>query len=148
MYTGQITFATLGSQGVTTVEEVQDGCSQGERKPLHGLEGLGALPPGVIVVEPCSPKSVYYLADKVRLAPPRSDAVTNSSFTQVSLTGLCDITFKDIQSKLDKNNIVHELFSPFTAKSVIPQLSMVSCADVASIQPQAYQRNGTRALPV
>jgi len=80
VYTGQITFAALGSQGVIAVEEVQDGCSQGETKSPQDPEGFSALPPGVIVVEPCSPKSVYCLADKVRLAPLRSDVATDSSF--------------------------------------------------------------------
>ena len=80
MYTGQIAFAALGSQGVIAVEEVQDGCSQGEKKSPQDFGGFSALPPGVIAVEPCSPKSVYCLADKVRLAPLRSYPATDSSF--------------------------------------------------------------------
>ena len=32
------------------------------------------------------------------------------------MTGLCDIAFDDIRSKLDENNIIEELFSPFTAE--------------------------------
>ena len=58
------------------------------------------------------------------------------------------MALKDIQSRLDENNIVQELFSPFTAKSAILQLSTAHRADVASTQPQVYQRYGTRALPV
>ena len=81
MYTGQITFANLGSQDVTPSEnEVQDGCSQGERLSPQESEGLGVPPPGTVVVEPCSPKSVYRLADKVRLVLLRKDAVALSSF--------------------------------------------------------------------
>jgi len=82
VYTGQITFATLSSQDVTTSEkeEAQDGCSQGEEKSPQDPEGLNASPPTAVVVEPCSPKSVYSLAYKVRLAPLRSYAITDSSF--------------------------------------------------------------------
>ena len=73
--------------------------------------------------------------------------VPNRRFTKVGLSGLCDIALKDIQSKLDANNIVQELFSPFTAKSVIPRLSTVYYTNITPAQPQVYQRNGTRALP-
>jgi len=70
VYTGQITFANLGSQDVTPSEkEAKGGRSQGERTSLQDSEGFSALPPGAVVVEPCSPKSVYCLADKVRLVP-------------------------------------------------------------------------------
>ena len=80
VYTGQITFANLSSQDVTPSEKrgAQDGCSQGE---TQDPEGPNAPPPTAIVGEPCSPKSVYCLADKVRLAPFLSDAVTDSPFT-------------------------------------------------------------------
>ena len=114
MYTGQITFACLASQDVTS-KEARDGCSQGERMSLQDPEGINASP-GAVAAEPCSPKSVYCLADKVRLTSLRSDVVIDSSFAQVGLTGLCDLALEDIRSKLDKNNIVHELFSPFTAR--------------------------------
>ena len=81
MYTGQITFATLSSQNVTPSgkEGGQDG-SQGEGKSPQDPEGLSAPPPSAVVIEPCSPKSVYSLATKVRLAPLRSDAIVDSSF--------------------------------------------------------------------
>ena len=149
MYTGQIAFVALGSQNVTlSGEEVQDGCSQGEREPRHDEEGLSVPPPGPVVVEPCSPKSAYCLANKVCLSPLRSDTVADSSFAYVGLTGLCDIALKDVQSKLDANNIVQELFSPFAAKSAILQLWTAHCTDVSPTQPQACQRNGTRAPPV
>ena len=69
MYTGQITFAALSSQDVTPSEkEDQDDCSQGERESPQDSEGLSAPSLSAVVVEPCSPKSVYCLADKVRLA--------------------------------------------------------------------------------
>jgi len=82
VYTGQITFANLSSQDVTTSEkeEAQGGCSQGERNSPQDPEGLNAPPPSTFVVEPCSPKSVYSLATKVCLAPLRSDAIIDSSF--------------------------------------------------------------------
>ena len=82
VYTGQITFANLNSQDVTPseMEEVQDGCSQSEGKSLQDPEGLGASPSGAIAVDLCSPKPVYCLANKVRLVPLRSDAITHSSF--------------------------------------------------------------------
>ena len=62
MYTGQITFATLGSQ------EAEDDSSQGEMEPPLESEGLSDPTPGAVGVEACSPKSVYCLANKVRLA--------------------------------------------------------------------------------
>jgi len=151
VYTGQITFTTgLCSQDITPSgkEQIQDGCSQGEGKSTQGSEGLSASPPCAVVVEPCSFKSVYCLASRVYLSPLRSDAVINSSFAQVGLTGLCDIAFKDIQSRLDENNIVQELFSPFAAESVIPQLSKAHRANVTPTKSRARQRNGTRVLPV
>jgi len=118
VYTDQIKFANLSSQDVipSEEEETQDGCSQGEGESPQDPEGLSVSSPGAIAVEPCSPKSVYCLANKVRLVPFRSYAITYSFFAQVDLTELCDIAFEDIRSKLDKNNIIHELFSPFTAK--------------------------------
>ena len=81
VYTGQITFANLSSQDVTPSEkeEAQDG-SQGEGNSPQDSEGLSAPPPSTVVVGPCSPKSVYCLANKVRLAPLWSDMVTDNSF--------------------------------------------------------------------
>jgi hypothetical protein len=144
VYTGQIAFATLSSQDVTPSKEAPQVESN---SPLYS-EGLSSPPPGAAVVEPCSPKSAYCLANKVCLSPLLSDAVTDGSFTQVDLAGLCDIASKDIQSKLDESNILQELFSPFAAKSVIPQVSTAHWANITPTQPQAYQRNGARALPV
>jgi len=72
VYTGQITFTNLSSQDVTPSEkeEAQDGYSQGEKSP-QDPEGPSAPPPIAVVVELCSAKSVYCLANKVRLAPLR-----------------------------------------------------------------------------
>jgi len=80
VYTGRITFATLSSQDVTSSEEgeTQDGYSQGEKSP-QDPEGLSSSSSTAVVVGSCSPKSVYCLANKVRLVPLRSDAVTDSS---------------------------------------------------------------------
>ena len=50
-------------------------------------------------------------------------------FLQVGLTRLCDIAFKGIQSQLDENNILEELFSPFTAESVISKPTIADCAN-------------------
>ena len=80
MYTGQITFANLGPQGVTTKEEVRGGCSQGEGTSPQDSGGPSVPHPGAVAVEPCSPKSVYCLADKVRLTPLRGDVAIDSSF--------------------------------------------------------------------
>ena len=79
MYTGQISFAALGSQDMAPPEnEVQDGYPQGDRKPPQDSEGLNFPPPGTIVVEACSPKSIYCLANKVYLAPLMSNVISNS----------------------------------------------------------------------
>ncbi|KAF9793428.1 hypothetical protein BJ322DRAFT_1103822 [Thelephora terrestris] len=100
VYTGQITFAAISSRGVDLSKDDQNGHSEGEPKPLQDPEGLNSpLPPVAFTTfQPCSPKSVYFLANKV------------------GLTGLCDIAFKSIRSNLDENNIIEELFSPFTAE--------------------------------
>ena len=119
MYTGWITFAAIGSQNATSKKEVQTGSSGDERKISLDQGGPGTPPPGAVTVEPCSPKSVYRLANEVCLVPLSGDVPANDSFAKVGLIGLCDIAFKDIQSKLDENNIAQELFSPFTAEYVI-----------------------------
>ena len=117
MYTRQITFTTIASQRAgSEAKEIKDDDTQNERKPGNDPEGLMVPPPGTIWAEPCSPKSVYCLASKVCLAPLPNGVVTNSFFVQIGLTGLCDIAFEDVQSKLDKDNIVQELFSPFAAE--------------------------------
>ena len=80
MYTGQITFAALGSQDVApSGKETEDGRSQDEIKSPQDSGGLSASPTGAVVVEPCSPKSAYCLANKVCLPPLRNDVVANSS---------------------------------------------------------------------
>jgi hypothetical protein len=114
VYTGQITFAAIGSQG--TSKEAQSGHSGGE--PKQDREGFGVPPPGFIAVEPCPPKAIYCLANKVCLSPltPSEKWRYQWPFSQVGLTRLRDIAFEDIRSKLDEDNIVEEFFSPFTAE--------------------------------
>ena len=71
VYTGRIAFATLRSQDVTPSEKgAQGGRPRGEKKPPPDVS---VPPPGVVVTEPCSPKSIYCLANKVRLTPLLSD---------------------------------------------------------------------------
>jgi len=79
VYTGQITFVNLSSQDVTPTEkeEAQDGYSQGDKSP-QDPERLSAPSPIAVVVELCSPMSVYCLVNRVRLAPLRDDAVTDN----------------------------------------------------------------------
>jgi hypothetical protein len=85
VYTGQIAFTTLNSQDVNPSErEAQDDYSQAERESPPGSGCFSASPPGVIVVEPCSPKSVYSLANKVCLSPLRSDAITVALFLRLT----------------------------------------------------------------
>ena len=70
---GQITFATLGSQDVAPSEkEAEDCSSQGEMEPRQESDGLSAPTPGAVAAEACSPRSVYCLANKVRLVSLRS----------------------------------------------------------------------------
>ena len=82
MYIGRVTFSNLGSQDVTpSGKKAQDGCSQGERTSSQDSGGPSTLPLSTVVIEPCSPRSVYCLANKVCLAPFRKDVVTYGSFT-------------------------------------------------------------------
>ena len=73
VYTGQITFGAIGSQGVSPSEarEARDSYSGGFRAP----------PPSAVVTEPCSPKSIYCLAEKVCPALQVGYVVSNGSFT-------------------------------------------------------------------
>ena len=78
VYTGQIKFAAIDSQDIPS-EEPQNVLSEVEPKPPQDRDGFDAPPPSAIVVDPCSPKSIYKLANKVCLSSPRSDIVTNTS---------------------------------------------------------------------
>ena len=80
MYTGKIEFAALGSQCAAPSEEAQAGYSQDKGSPSQGPEGLGTSPSDALMVGPCSPKSIYCLAEKVCLTPLRSGTATNNSF--------------------------------------------------------------------
>ena len=81
MYISRIAFSNLGSQDFTpSGKETQGGCSQGEGTSPLDFGGPSTPPPGTVMVEPCSPKSFYWLANEVRLVPFRKDVVTYSSF--------------------------------------------------------------------
>ena len=127
-YTSRITFSTIISPGATTEsqgKETPDGSSLVE----SGLPQMSevASPPlsGVAAVESCSPKSVYALASRVRslyvlvVEPPLTP-------WQVDLKPLRDLAFDNIRSQLNEKNIVHELFSPFTAEYVVLHL-LITC---------------------
>ena len=117
VYTGRITFATIGSQYVPCkTKKTQDGYSPDRRYTPQGPGAFSVQLPGAVIGDQCSPKSIYHLAGKVRPPSLLGCVVTNESFTQIGLTELCDTAFEDIKSKLDENNIVGELFSPFTAE--------------------------------
>lgn len=116
MYSGEVAFTAIISQNVASKED-QNGYPGDETKSLQDRERQSASP-GIITAGPCSPKSIYQVANQVCHAPP-GDVGTNDFFPQVGLIRLCDIAFKGIQSQLDENNILEELFSPFTAESVI-----------------------------
>ena len=96
-------------------KEIRDSYSPDRRYASQDSGGSSVPPPGAVVGDPCSPKSIYHLAEKVCPAPFLGYVVTNKSFTQVGLTELCDTACEDIRLKLDEN-IVGELFSPFTAE--------------------------------
>ena len=78
VYTGQVTFSPLVSQGAT-YKETQKGHSEDEARPPQDREGLGSLPLGSVAAEPCSPKSIYSLANKVCPAPVLDGVDTNST---------------------------------------------------------------------
>ena len=78
MYTGWVKFAPIGSQGITP-KGIQNGHYTDDAKLPQGGERLGSLPPGAITVQPCSPKSIYHLANKVRRAPFLGDVNTDGT---------------------------------------------------------------------
>lgn len=117
MYTDRIKFGDISSQGVSPkTTETQDRRSPDKTAGPQESEAFSVQPPGAVAYELCSPKSIYHLAEKVRLPLLQGHVVVNDSLAQVGLTGLCNVVFKVIRSKLDENNILQELFSPFTAK--------------------------------
>jgi hypothetical protein len=80
VYTGQIAFAAISSRSVDlSSKDVQNGHSESEPKPLQDLERLNSslFPVALTTVQPCSPKSVYFLANKVRLTLLLSGGGTN-----------------------------------------------------------------------
>ena len=127
MYTSQITFGTVGSQGTTVMavtkeNETPDSPSLTDPNPLQNLEAVSAPSSKTAITEACSPKSVYALASKVR--PPflrcKWDSLPTSR--QIDLKCLRDLAFDNIKSQLDEKNIIEELFSPFTAESAVPHI--------------------------
>ena len=81
VYTSQIAFAAIDSQGVcfSELREAQDGHSPDEKASQQDSEG-SRPPPLAVVAESCSPKSVYHLANKVRPTHSLGNAVTNTAF--------------------------------------------------------------------
>ena len=77
VYTGQITFAAIGSQDGTPLEP-QNSPSGGEPTLPQDRDGPGVPPPDIITGESCSPKSIYCLANKVCLSPPQDDPAVNN----------------------------------------------------------------------
>lgn len=68
-YTSRIAFSTISSPGATAgcqEEEMQDDLSSIEPAPPQEPETASHPPTSAAVVEPCSPKSIYALASKVR----------------------------------------------------------------------------------
>jgi hypothetical protein len=78
MYTGGITFAAIRSQGVTPSNEEHRGDHSKDETKLPSDQGAPNIaPPGVVTIDPCSPKSAYCLASKVRPGFPMGIVVTN-----------------------------------------------------------------------
>ena len=82
VYIVQVTFSAIGSRDLPSSEtkETQEDHSLDERNPSQNSGGFSVLPPGTIIAEPCSPKSIFCQANKVRLARLLDYAVTDSSF--------------------------------------------------------------------
>ena len=117
MYTRRIYFGDISSQGGSPeTTEAQDCRSPDKTADPQGSGASCVHSPGAAAAELCSPKSIYRLAEKVRPVPLQGYVVLNHSLAQVGFTELCDIAFEDIRSKLDENNILQELFSPFSAE--------------------------------
>jgi len=67
MYTSQITFASVRSQGIAETTTEGDKASNGSSNPLQDSGVVSASTPKTAVMEACSPKSAYALARKVSL---------------------------------------------------------------------------------
>jgi hypothetical protein len=63
VYTGQVKFATIGSQARAIPRRLRMD-TPWMNQPPHDQEGLGAPPPSYIVAEPCSPKSAYCVCEQ------------------------------------------------------------------------------------
>ena len=75
VYTGRIAFAPIGSRNAPSKET--QGTSEDGQKSSQDRGGPSTTSPGAITVEPCSPKSIYRLANKVRSAPLLGDSETD-----------------------------------------------------------------------
>jgi hypothetical protein len=80
VYTGQVAFTTIGPQDVASSKGkgTHNNNSQDERTPSQDSRGR-SVPPGVVVLESCSPKSVYCLVNEVRLTTVLDAAAINIS---------------------------------------------------------------------
>ena len=83
VYTGEIVFADIHIQGAHSSgsKEIQGGCSPDNgRDPPQDLKAPKGPPLSAVVVEPCSPKSIYHLTDRVRPTRSLGYAVADPSF--------------------------------------------------------------------
>ena len=99
LYTGQISFAPLRSQGV-------------DSRSRYILENTTAGSP-----PPCSPKSIYLIANLVcPLQPTNRNFPLTPCCSKLNVEPLRELALKDIESKVSEENVVEELFSCITAK--------------------------------
>ena len=124
MYTSSIRFAPLSSRGLKKMIAKEEEATASSAPISNSPQNSGVANASFlkkVVVEECSPKSVYALANKVQqhFLPLSKSQLTPP---QIDLACLRDLAFDDIKSQLDETNILQELLSPFTAEFV------VSCA--------------------
>jgi len=60
---------------------------------------------------------------------------------QIGLARLGDLAFDNIKSQLSEENIVRELFSPFTAQQVVSLLMTTWIPTNLPMQPRAHRRD-------
>ena len=63
----------------------------------------------------CSPKSICYLAAKVR-GPSSGDAFSRTDVRQLGLWHLEGVAYKDVAAKTSTKNVVREAFSKSSAR--------------------------------
>jgi hypothetical protein len=148
VYTGQVAFTTIGPQDVASSKgkETDNSNSQDERTPSQDFRGR-SIPPGVVVLEPCSPKSVYCLVNEVCL-----DSSGRCGYQYLSRVGRFDWTLRcclqehPVPAKREQHRARAVL--PLHRKVSHPTTQVVHYSEITSTQPQTHQRNGTRALPI